>query len=49
MATAALMASTVRVNRVAGMSVSYENAAWVMFEAASTDAWDRELVSAATE
>lgn len=42
------VASTVRVNRVAGMSVSYEDAAWVMLEAALTDAWDRELVSAAT-
>lgn len=31
------VASIVRINRVAGMSISYEGAAW-----------DRELVSAAT-
>ena len=40
--------STVRINRVAGMSVSYEDAAWVMLEAAFTDTYDRELISAAT-
>ncbi|AFV90599.1 BVR-B_like_SDR_a multi-domain protein [Acidipropionibacterium acidipropionici ATCC 4875] len=40
--------STVRINRVAGMSISYEDAAWVMLEAATTSGWDRELVSAAT-
>ncbi|KQB84375.1 2,3-dihydroxy-2,3-dihydrophenylpropionate dehydrogenase [Corynebacterium oculi] len=42
------VASTVRVNRVAGMSVSYEDAAWVMIEAALTSQWDGELISAAT-
>lgn len=40
--------STIRINRVAGMSVSYEDAAWVMLEAALTDAYDRQIVSAAT-
>jgi putative NADH-flavin reductase len=40
--------STVRINRSAGASVSYEDAAWVMLEAATTSAWDRELVSAST-
>lgn len=40
--------SSVRINRVAGMSVSYEDAAWVMLEGALTDAYDRRLVSAAT-
>lgn len=40
--------STVRINRVAGMFLSYEDAAWVMLEAALTDAYDRELVSAST-
>ncbi|WP_062521928.1 NAD(P)-dependent oxidoreductase [Demequina silvatica] len=38
----------IRVNRPAGMFVSYEDAAWVMLEAALTDAYDRELISAAT-
>jgi len=42
------VAATVRVNRVAGMQVSYEDAAWVMLEAATTEKWDRELVSAVT-
>jgi len=42
------VAATVRVNRVAGMQVSYEDAAWVMLEAATTNKWDHELVSAAT-
>lgn len=42
------VASTVRVNRVAGMAVSYEDAAWVILEAALTDQWDRQLISAAT-
>ena len=40
--------STVRINREAGMSVSYEDAAWVMLEAAVTDTYDGQLVSAAT-
>lgn len=42
------VASTIRVNRVAGMSVSCEDAAWVMLEATLTATWDGELVSAAT-
>lgn len=42
------VASTVRINRVAGMQVSYEDAAWTMLQAATTNAWDRELVSTAT-
>lgn len=42
------VASTIRVNRVAGMSVSYEDAAWVMLQAATTSTWDHELISAAT-
>lgn len=43
------VASAVRVNRPAGMFVSYEDAAWVILEAALTNAWDRELIGAATE
>lgn len=42
------VASTIRVNRPAGNFVSYEDAAWVILEAALTDAWDRELIAAAT-
>ncbi|GMA19208.1 NAD(P)H-binding protein [Arsenicicoccus piscis] len=42
------VASTIRVNRVAGMAVSYEDAAWVILEAALTNIWDRQLISAAT-
>ena len=40
--------SSVRINRPVGMSLSYEDAAWVMLEAAFTDGWDRELVGAST-
>jgi len=40
--------STIRINRDGGPVVSYEDAAWVMIEAATTDAFDRELVSAGT-
>lgn len=40
--------AAVRINRDAGPFVSYEDAAWVMLEAATTAAWDRQLVSAAT-
>ncbi|CAM3850888.1 NAD(P)-dependent oxidoreductase [Corynebacterium frankenforstense] len=39
----------VKVDRSAGMYVSYEDAAWVIVEAAVTDAWDGHLVSAATQ
>lgn len=42
------VASTVRINRDAGPFVSYEDAAWVILEAATTSTWDGELVSAAT-
>lgn len=40
--------ATVRINRDAGPFVSYEDAAWVMLEAATTATYDRQLVSAAT-
>lgn len=40
--------ATVRINRDAGPFVSYEDAAWVIVEAAVTDTYDRQLVSAAT-
>lgn len=40
--------ATVRINRDAGPFVSYEDAAWVMLEAATTHDYDRQLVSAAT-
>ncbi len=39
---------TIRINRDAGSFVSYEDAAWVMLEAATTDTYDRKLISAAT-
>lgn len=38
----------VRVNRETGMYTSYEDAAWVMLESATTDKYDRQLVSVAT-
>jgi putative NADH-flavin reductase len=41
--------TSVRVNRDAGLFVSYEDAAWVMLEATTTSAYDRQLVSAATQ
>ncbi|USP11869.1 NAD(P)H-binding protein [Aeromonas dhakensis] len=41
--------ASVRINRDAGPFVSYEDAAWVMLEAATTQNYDRQLVSAATE
>ena len=40
--------STMRINRDGGPFVSYEDAAWVMLEAATTDAYDRQLISAGT-
>jgi hypothetical protein len=40
--------SSVRINRDGGPFVSYEDAAWVMLEAATTDAYDRQLISAGT-
>jgi ribosomal protein L14 len=40
--------ASVRINRDAGPFVSYEDAAWVILEAATTDTWDGMLVSAAT-
>lgn len=39
---------SVRINRDAGPFVSYEDAAWVMLEAAESNVYDRQLVSAAT-
>lgn len=39
---------SVRINRDAGPFVSYEDAAWVMLEAAITTTYDRQLISAAT-
>lgn len=39
---------TIRINRDAGSFVSYEDAAWVMLEAATTNLYDEKLVSAAT-
>lgn len=42
------VASTVRVNRDAGPAVTYEDAAWVILEAGTTDQWDHELISAVT-
>ncbi|MCI1257439.1 MULTISPECIES: NAD(P)H-binding protein [Corynebacterium] len=42
------VAQTVRVNRDAGRFVSYEDAAWVMLEAALTDRYDNLRVSAST-
>lgn len=38
----------IRINRDAGPFVSYEDAAWVMLEAATTKLYDRKLISAAT-
>lgn len=40
--------SSVRIDRVGGPFVSYEDAAWVMLEGATTSVYDRQLVSAAT-
>lgn len=40
--------NTIRVNRDAGPFVSYEDAAWVILEAASTSQYDKQLISAAT-
>lgn len=39
----------VKVNRPAGMYVSFEDAAWVIVEAALTDQWDGQLITAATK
>lgn len=39
---------TIRINRDAGPFVSYEDAAWVILEAATTTTYDEQLVSAAT-
>ncbi|OQV66610.1 hypothetical protein AK51_03975 [Serratia nematodiphila DZ0503SBS1] len=41
--------ASVRINRDAGPFVSYEDAAWVMLEGATTHEYDRQLVSATTE
>ncbi|UJB63453.1 NAD(P)H-binding protein [Acidovorax sp. YS12] len=41
--------ASVRINRDAGPFVSYEDAAWVMLEAATTHTYDHQLVSAATD
>ncbi|KXZ71585.1 MULTISPECIES: NAD(P)-dependent oxidoreductase [Acinetobacter] len=43
------VASTIRINRDAGPFVSYEDAAWVILEAATTNAYDGQLISAATQ
>jgi putative NADH-flavin reductase len=40
--------STIRINRDAGAFVSYEDAAWVILEAALTTKYDNKKVSAAT-
>ena len=40
--------SSVRINRDVGPFGSYEDAAWVMLEAATTNTYDRELISAGT-
>ncbi|MDY0391061.1 NAD(P)-dependent oxidoreductase [Desulfobulbus oligotrophicus] len=40
--------ATIRINRDAGPFVSYEDAAWVLLEAATTDSYDHQLISAAT-
>lgn len=40
---------SVQINRDAGPFVSYEDAAWVMLEAATTNTYDGQLVSAATK
>jgi putative NADH-flavin reductase len=41
--------SSVRINRDGGGFVSYEDAAWVMLQAATTNTYDRELISAGTK
>lgn len=41
--------ASVRVNRDSGPFVSYKDAAWVMLEAATTNNYDHQLVSAATK
>ena len=41
--------ASVRINRDAGPFVSYEDAAWVMLEAATSNTYDRQLISAATK
>lgn len=43
------VSDSIRINRDAGPFVSYEDAAWVMLEAATTTAYDLQLVSAATK
>lgn len=43
------VASTIRINRDAGPFVSYEDAAWVILEAATTSTYDHQLISAATQ
>lgn len=40
--------ATIRINRDAGPFVSYEDAAWVILEAATTQTYDQQLISAAT-
>jgi putative NADH-flavin reductase len=40
--------ASVRINRDGGDFISYEDAAWVMLEAAATNTYDRELISAGT-
>lgn len=43
------VARTIRVNRDAGPFISYEDAAWVMLEAATSNTYDRQLISASTD
>lgn len=40
--------ASIRIDRDAGPFVSYEDAAWVMLEAATTSTYDNQLISAAT-
>ncbi|HHQ4757389.1 TPA: NAD(P)-dependent oxidoreductase [Aeromonas hydrophila] len=40
---------SIRINRDSGPFISYEDAAWVMLEAATSHNYDRQLVSASTD
>ncbi len=42
------VAATIRIDRDGGSFVSYEDAAWVMVEAATTSTYDGQLISAGT-
>lgn len=41
--------ANIRVNRPSGPFVSFEDAAWVMLEAAEGSQWDGQLVTASTK